>query len=197
MDESDQPSDEYAWRALAAVRRVDAGAVGRTDLESVVNDLRIALLTTPLAKINGAQSSGRWVRSAVYYLTGKTARTEACIEWLRKTGRFTEGQVKTARRVRFFTEEENGQVVVRKQPLQEQHATLIIGLLCLIAGLWIGWVLFGSQTGLMQIVCSYLIGLTLGAAAGRALDYSFRLARLRCKVLDMAPVFADRFQSPH
>ncbi len=132
------------------------------------------------------------MRAKVMRLSGRTAGTDACIAFLQRTGQFSTKELELIRRANAFVEESNGMIHLRSEGLDLALAAAAIAALALLAGVWIGWVLFSDQSGLQLIFNSYAVGSVLGLIAGRVLDKSFRFESIREKIQAVAPCFVRR-----
>lgn len=185
MDED--RDEERVWCALSVIRELAEENEAPKGLVAGEAELR-RLLMQPRFDTPAEMPTvhGRFT-ALLHHLSGRTPSTEACIDWLKKTGKFSEPELNLIRRVKLFYENATGHVLLRQRRLSDAHAVFLLSLLTFSAGVWVGWVLFSSNAGLQQIANSLAFGIILGTLARIVLDWSFRSARVREKVLGVAP----------
>ncbi|RKT58792.1 hypothetical protein DFR40_1820 [Azonexus fungiphilus] len=186
MDCSNEKSEVRFRNALAALRGVIETDIG-DDAETSVEMFRKALLTAEIraAMQLDVHTKGSW--SSIRRLFREARAVDAVIACLEKTGRFDNKQILRIRRVKLFKETSAGEIVIRPQPIREPVATSWVSLLSMFVGGWVSWVWFAAEGTPNLIVSSFVLGTTLGALAGKVLDYSFRFAAIRKQVLEVAP----------
>jgi len=184
------PSDEHVMRALSRIREA-------FEKDSPANeDEALGILREKLFDFRPGEASEKaHGPSAEAAHLGEPPssdnRVEAVFGWLSDTKRFAPTEIERMRRIGIFAETSDGRVVVREQPLQEAWASALVAGVALLTGAWIAWVWFGSEGNLTVIAASFSIGSLFGLIVGKALDKSFRFAKLRSKVLEVAPRFED------
>lgn len=188
MSDSHNDDDERAVRqALEAIARASASGAGVAGNRDTIGDLRRALLACPQKSAVQINESVDVKGGDLHQLSPGREGKEAFFDWLKSTRRLTEGELSLARRVRLFDEDAQGRLSLRARRISEARAAGIIGVTCLVAGLWCGWVLFSDRDGLQQVINSFLCGALIGRIAGYVWDQSIRFERLRSKITDIAP----------
>jgi len=187
MDDRQDKDADKVWNALAAIRGVAEDSKRQSGAETADVKLRRALFSANLDQVKQGQSIQRHATGLLRCLSECSKGTEACIDWLKKTGQFLDKELDLARRVQLFDQTESGSIVIRQKPLSGRWAVILIAGIFFLVGLWVGWVLFTNNSGFQQIAYSYAVGMILGNIAGYVLDRSFRFACLRDKVLSVAP----------
>ncbi len=189
-DKTSDRSDEHVMRALNRIREAfeNDSPVGA--------DEALELLREKLFEFRpyeGVQSVETPFAEATYFGNPQEGygRVEAVLRWLRDTKGFAPTELERMRRIRIFEETADGRVAVREQPLPEAWASALIAGVALISGAWIAWVWFGSEGNLTVIAASFSVGSLFGFVVGKVLDKSFRFAKLRAKILEVAPRFGD------
>jgi hypothetical protein len=190
MDEN--RDDENVWRALTTVRELADMDEAPNGLSAGEAELRRLLMQRRLSTSTEVITTPGRITALLLRLSGRSPGAEACIDWLRSTGQFSEPELNLIRRAKIFYEISTGNVMLRQQQLSEISATSLLTLLTFGAGMWVGWVLFTENAGLQQIVSSLALGTVLGTLARIILDLSFRYARVREKILRVAPWFRDQ-----
>jgi hypothetical protein len=104
-----------------------------------------------------------------------------------RTGQFDEIELRRLRRINFFVEGAAGRVVVNTRTISLSTGTLLLCILCLLSGVWIGWVIFGSMGDPQGIAISFILGALVGKTVGVILDRSFRFDEIKTKVAASAP----------
>lgn len=184
------PSDEHVMRALSRIR--EAFDNGSPESE----DEALGILREKLFEFRPGEASekahGPIAETANFGgPVSSDNRVEAVFRWLNDTKGFAPKEIERMRRIGLFEETKDGRVIVREQPLQEAWASALIAAVALLTGAWIAWVWFGSEGNLTVIAASFSVGSLFGLVVGKALDKSFRFAKLRSKVLEVAPRFED------
>jgi hypothetical protein len=151
-----------------------------------IGDLRRELLACPQESAEQINESVD-VKGALHRLSPGREEKEAFFDWLKRTRQLTEGELSLARRVQLFDQDSQGRLRLRSRRISEAQAASIIGVTCLVAGLWCGWVLFSDRDGLQQVINSFLCGALIGRIAAYVWDQSIRFERLRSKVSEIAP----------
>lgn len=182
--------DEAIWslfRGLNQALTRDGDPIGT---DEAVKQLRQAMCLFP--NVGSSRPASAWgrIKARVYRLMGRTGGTEACIEWLRHTGEFTDKDLNLIRRAKLFYEEAEGIVLLRSSGLNPMAAVAAIATITFVAGIWVGWVLFTEHSGIQTVANSYAIGAVLGLIADRILDRSLRFELIRNKIQSIAPWFA-------
>jgi len=153
-------------------------------LEDATRLLRQALLsptttTEPLKKTR--LSNLRW-------FPGKeSTRVEATIAWLEKTGEFSTKELNRIRGIPVLVESDNQEIRLNQRLLGRELATFILGLINLIAGISIGWLLFSEGSGMQQVLQGAGIGMALGAMTNLVLNRSFRFYQSSSRIQQVAP----------
>ncbi|WP_147431306.1 hypothetical protein [Azonexus fungiphilus] len=183
-------SDEHVMRALSRIREAFENDSPASEDEA------LGILREKLFEFRPGETSEKaYGPSAEAAHLGEPPssdnRVEAVLGWLSDTKRFAPTEIERMRRIGIFAETSDGRVVVREQPLQETWASALVAGVALLTGAWIAWVWFGSEGNLTVITASFSIGSLFGLIVGKALDKSFRFAKLRSKVLEVAPRFED------
>lgn len=184
------PSDEHVMRALSRIREAFENDSPASEDEA------LGILREKLFEFrpNEAPRNAQGPTAETTYFGGPLSgdnRVEAVFRWLNDTKGFAPTEIEHMRRIGIFEETADGRVIVRGQPLQDAWASALIAGVALLTGAWIAWVWFGSEGNLTVIAASFSIGGLFGLAVGKALDNSFRFAKLRSKVLEVAPRFED------
>lgn len=184
------PSDEHVMRVLNRIREAFENDSPTSEDEA------LELLREKLFEFRPNQTSRDPEAlgiEATYFDNPREgySRVEAVFRWLSDTKGFAPPELELARRIGIFEETADGRVVVREQPLSDDWASAFIAGVALLTGAWIAWVWFGSEGNLTVIAASFSIGSWFGLAVGKALDKSFRFARLRAKILEVAPRLGD------
>lgn len=174
------------WALFGSIQRTLDCEPSQRGCEDALRQLRSATLLR--FRIPSSQPPTTWgrVRAQVMRLSGRSAGKEACIALLHQTGRFSAKELELIRRADALVEESNGTIHLRSG-LNLALATVAIASLALLAGVWVGWVLFSDQSGLQLVVNSYVVGSVLGFIAGRVIDKSFRFESLREKIQAVVP----------
>jgi len=184
------PSDAHVMRALSRIREAfENDSPGSED--EALGILREKLFEF---RPNETPESAQGPIADTAYFGGSQSGenpVEAVLRWLTDTKGFAPREIERMRRIGFFEETKDGRVIVREQPLQEARASALIAAVALLTGAWIAWVWFGSEGNLTVIAASFSVGSLFGLVVGKALDKSFRFAKLRSKVLEVAPRFED------
>jgi hypothetical protein len=183
-------SDEHVMRALSRIREAFENGSHASEDEA------LGILREKLFEFRPGEASEKaHGPSAETAYLGKPVssdnRVEAVIRWLSDTKGFAPKEIERMRRIGIFEETTDGRVAVREQPLQEAWASALIAGVALLTGAWIAWVWFGSEGNLTVIAASFSVGSLFGLIVGKALDKSFRFAKLRSRVLEVAPRFED------
>ncbi len=184
-------NDENVWNAISAIHRIAMEDSRSLSVDETLVKLRLELLEQPDLGNDQSIVTAKRLKAVVHRLSGSTPRLETFVAWLGKTGRFSEKELRRIRRVGLFREEETGQIAINKNMLSLGKATIILCLLFLIAGIWIGWVIFGSRGDFQGIVNSFALGIIIGAIASIVLDKSFRFKQIKTKIELVAPWLAD------
>lgn len=125
------------------------------------------------------------------WLVGKgSSRVEAMLDWLAITGKLSKKELRRVRRIRLLVENNKGQIKFNHHVFSTVSATWILGLICLIFGIHIGWLIFSNEIDLERVIQSFGIGMALGSVASMVLDRSFRFAKSRSKIEQLAPWLA-------
>lgn len=183
-------SDEHVMRALSRIREAFENDSPASEDEA------LGILREKLFEFRPGETSEKahGPSAETAYLVEPASShncVEAVLRWLTDTKGFAPKEIERMRRIGLFEETKDGRVIVREQPLQEARASALIAAVALLTGAWIAWVWFGSEGNLTVIAASFSIGSLFGLVVGKALDKSFRFAKLRSKVLEVAPRFAD------
>jgi len=185
-EKSADTSDEHVMRALSRIREV-------FESEPPANaDDALELLRERLIEFRPNETSKDVeVRCAEVVDFGHTqkhsSRVESVLYWLRGTKDFRENEFELARRAGVLVENSGGRVVLRGQPLPDVWASIMVAGISLLTGAWIAWVCFATEGSPDVILASIVIGSCFGAVVGKVLDKSFRFAKLRAKILAVAP----------
>lgn len=190
-DDDFTDEDRALWDTFADVHRLRFDHKDPSDCDAALGGLRDALLWPKPVAQSGPLTLRQRARKAVLRLAGRSEGGDACIEWLRKTGQFSETELRTIRRAGLFVEDSAGRALMREAGLSPLAAAIYLGILCFLSGMWVAWVLVTDNVGLQLIVNSLALGLVLGTIAGRVIDRSFRFERLRAKVAFLAPWVAQ------
>ena len=194
MDNGDDLDQAIFQRAIDALRRLPDMPSG-TSVETEEVRLKAALLTADVTQPEKSHGFGARMRATIHALSGRSPGAEACLAMLRKTGRFTTRELRIIRRVKMFEERELGGVTLRPQKISSWQAALWIAALCFIGGVWAGWVIGTHQTQPEQMIFGVWFGTLLGMVAGYVVENSFRFARVKEKVLAVAPWFSEAVMS--
>jgi len=183
-------SDEHVMRALSRIREAFENDSPASEDEA------LGILREKLFEFRPGETSekahGPSAETANFGApVSSDNRIEAVFRWLSDTKGFAPKEIERMRRIGLFEETKDGRVIVREQPLQEARASAFIAAVALLTGAWIAWVWFGSEGNLTVIAASFSIGSLFGLVAGKALDNSFRFAKLRSQVLEVSPRFED------
>lgn len=184
------PSDEHVMRALSRIREVFENDSPSSEDEAI-GVLREKLFEfRPNEAPQNAQ--GPTADASIFggTLSGEN-RVEAVLRWLSDTKGFAPTEIERMRRIGIFEDTADGRVIVREQPLQDAWASTLIAGVALLTGAWIAGVWFGSEGNLAVIAASFSVGSLFGFVVGKVLDKSFRFAKLRAKILEVAPRFGD------
>ena len=188
MSDNHNGDDERAVRqALEAIARALERGKGGDGSRDPIGDLRRELLTFQQGSEAPIHQSVSAKGGDLHRLCPGRDGYEAFLDWLRSTRRFTDGELSLARRVRLVDEDVQGRMRLCPRKISEALAAVIIGVTCLVAGLWCGWVLFSDRDGLQQVINSFLCGALIGRIVGYVWDQSIRFERLRSKVSEIAP----------
>lgn len=184
------PSDAHVMRALSRIREAFENDSPCSEDEA------LEILREKLFELRPGEASEKAYGPSAEAAhlgepTSSDNRVEAVLGWLSDTKRFAPTEIERMRRIGIFAETSDGRVVVREQPLQETWASALVAGVALLTGAWIAWVWLGSEGNLTVIAASFSIGSLFGLVVGKALDKSFRFAKLRSKVLEVAPRFED------
>jgi hypothetical protein len=185
-EKSADSSDEHVMRALNRIREA-------FESESPASaDDALEVLRERLFEFRPSETSNdAEVRGAEVVDFGSThehsSRVDAVLYWLRGTKGFRESELELARRAGVLVESSDGRVILRDQPLPDAWASIMVAGISLLTGAWIAWVCFATEGSPEVILASFVIGSFFGAAVGKALDKSFRFAKLRAKILSAAP----------
>lgn len=182
-----QSEEDLIWQGLAAINRTQSSHSAPKTVDEAIKQLRKELLTPQEPELISNISIQERIHAAILSLTGRTPGTEALIEWLRRTGEFSEKDLRLIRRVKLFYEGKSGQSLMRETGIALETATFQMMILCVVAGIWIGYIIFADRVGILEISNSFALGLFFGAIAGMLLDRSFRFKRIRDKVASIAP----------
>lgn len=185
--EKNDASDEYVRIALARIRELVDERDPSRDEDAALLSLREKLLEIrPRSATVHARFRSASLTQFRYFL-GRSERVEAVIAWLRQTDQFDDKQIERIRRIGLLEEKEDGSVVVRGQPISESLASLVAAFLASMTGGWIAWVWFAAEGNLLLVSNSYAVGWVFGTIVGYMLDKSFRFAKMREKILSIAP----------
>lgn len=181
-------SDVHVQRALGRIREALEGAAPTNE-----NDV-LDILSESLFEIRQEETSHDYAGSgaAVTSLSNAVAgrsQVDAVLQWLRTTEGFAQAELELAERSGIFMETSDGKVLLREQPMSDALAAIFVAGIALLTGAWLTWVLFASEGSLLVIAASFAIGGLFGFFVGKALDKSFRFAKLRAKILRVAPRF--------
>lgn len=179
--------DANAWKALSAIRPLAEDQNVPHGLPAGEEEIRRALRQACIEQPSIESSVQGRLTKLIGLHSAKLPRVEACVEWLRKTGQFSEKELDLIRRFKLIYQTATGHIFLRKQRLSKDKAAFLLSLLAFIAGVWVGWVLFSDHTGLQQIANSYAFGTIFGTGMRYVLDLSFRFARMHEKILGVAP----------
>lgn len=181
--------EENIWRAIAAIDRARSQEAGIKSVEDAVEMLRQELQCEIYPRGKSALKPDTQLsrRKAVRSIIGPTPKVEACIQWLGRTGQFKDLEIRRLRRINFFVEDLAGQITVNQNTISLNTASILLCMLCLLSGLWIGWIIFGSKGDLQEIANSFALGTIGGATASLILDRSFRFEEMKTKVASSAP----------
>lgn len=185
--EKNDASDEYVRIALGRIRElVDEGNPNRGE-DATLLSLREKLLEIrPRSATVHARFRSAYLTQFRHFL-GRSDRVEVVIAWLRQTNQFDDKQIERIRRIGLLEEKEGRSVVVRDQPISKSLASLVAALLASMTGGWVAWVWFAAEGNLLLVSNSYAVGWVFGTIVGYMLDKSFRFAKMREKVLSIAP----------
>lgn len=187
MDEFDDgESEDHLDKALAIINEIVAAKKNNGGANGALDAIREKLFEIRPTEAVG-DSIPHKNRSMINHLTGQGDVVEAVIEWLAKTGRFKKKSIRRARRIKIFELQNDGTAKIRAQPLSEESATMAIAILSAGFGGWITWVLFVAVGSIDVVAISYVLGVLFGHSAGTIIDKSFRFARLKSDVLQVAP----------
>lgn len=180
------PSNEHVMRALSRISEAFENE------PPVSADAAFVLLRERLFEIRpneAAKNAGLPGGDVVNFVPrlDRDSGVHAVLRWLKETKGFREKELELARRTGILVERSDGLVVVRDQPLTDAWASAMIAGISLLTGAWITWVCFGTEGSPEVILESFIIGSFFGAVVGKALDKSFRFAKLRVKILSAAP----------
>lgn len=179
--------DDGLWAVFGSIHRAlkaDGDPVG---IDEGVNQLRQALLQSQSFPVALPASSWGRLKAKIIRLTGRSAGITACLEWLRKTGEFSEEDLKVIRRANLLYEKESGAVFLRTRGLRLTTATGMIAATTFFGGIWIGWLASVDRVGFQLMAESLAIGGILGLIAGRVRDCSFKFENIRERVSSLAP----------
>lgn len=180
--------EDNVWKAVSAIHRVDSRESEIAPLDDALVALRQELQCDASHQLKPSKTSAQAIQSAVVRsLLGSTPKAEACIALLSKTGQFDEKELRRLRRIRFFVEEPSGRISINKKTISPCTATLLLCLLCVFSGIWIGWIIFGSKGDIQGITNSFALGTIVGSIVSLILDKSFRFHQIRSKVTVAAP----------
>ena len=189
-DKTTDPSDEHVMRALNRIREAFESDFTASE-DAALELLREKLFEFRLNEV-ALHAEAPVAEAADFGNTqGGYGRVAAVLGWLSDTKGFVPSELKLVRRIGIFEEMPDGRVVVREQPLPDAWASAFIAGVALLTGAWIAWVWLGSEGNLAVIAASFSIGSLFGLAVGKVLDKSFRFAKLRAKILEVAPRFGD------
>lgn len=183
------PTEEAVWAALAHVRQLTESAPSpNLDVDFAVEKLRDTLLRPLSSSSRKGQETGARMKSMILRLNGRSEGTEACIEWLRKTGKFTATEIATIRRINLFVEQRSGQVIMRRNAMSLAKAAAAISFIFFLAGAFVGCVLSSDgHLGMPPFFALYATCGIMSAITTVLLDRSFRFVRVRDKVSQLAP----------
>lgn len=187
MSDSHNDEERAVRQALEAIARVSASEIGAAANRDTIGDLRRELLACPQKSAVQINESVDVKGGDLHRLNPVREGKDAFLDWLKSTRRLTEGELSLARRVQLFDQDSQGRLTLRSRRISEAQAAGIIGVTCLVAGLWCGWVLFSDRDGLQQVINSFLCGALIGRIAAYVWDQSIRFERLRSKVSEIAP----------
>ena len=181
--------EESVWRAISAIHRARSHGADINSLEDAVKILRQELQCKIPRKGKGSSNSVTKISQTgvVRSLIGPTPKVEACIRWLNKTGQFKDVEIRRIRRINLLVEDPSGRISVNKNTISLNTASILLCILCLLSGLWIGWIIFGSQGDIQGIAYSIALGMITGATARSILERSFRFYEIKTKVVATAP----------
>lgn len=108
-------------------------------------------------------------------------------QWFQNTKAFNSKELKRLDRLAIFNVSPNGQVYLKPAPLSPYISNLLLSFIIGIAGIWTGWVVFGTSANLELVIQSTGVGMALGAIASIVLDVSHRHQRLYEKISIIAP----------
>lgn len=186
--EKNDASDEYVRIALARIRElVDEGNSNRDEDDALLSLREKLLEIRPKSAPVHASFRSAYLTQFRHFVWGRSDRVEAVIAWLRQTDQFDDKQIERIRRIGLLEEKEDGSVVVREQPISESLASLVAAFLASMTGGWITWVWFAAEGNVLLVSNSYAVGWVFGTIVGYMLDKSFRFAKMREKVISVAP----------
>jgi len=187
-DDGTTSNDDAVWDALGRIRQSNEmpSCQQHLNVDTAIEQLRGALLRPEIPKPHGASIRSS-TRALLLRLVGRSEGTEACLEWLRHTGRFTETEIATMRRIKIFIEQNNGQVILRRDALSLLTATAGIAFLSFVAGGLVVWITVDTHLGVSTIFTVWLLGWVIGSIAGLLFQRSFGFVRIRDKILQLAP----------
>lgn len=189
MDEN--RDDDNVWKMLSVLRELadeDGTPRGIAAGEAEIRRLMISRCAEQLTTV---AKRGR-LNATLHRLSGLNPSTEACLQWIKSTGQLSELHLNRIRRTNPFRKNANGNIVLKEQPLSYDKAVFLISMFSVFAGIWIGWIAFTNNVGVLQIIYSLAVGMSLGTLAGIVFDNSFRFAEMRDAIVKVAPWFQDR-----
>ncbi len=187
--QSDGRDDAPIWRALKAIRAPES-LIERREFEKGQLKMRQRLLMAQALESQAIPTWKKPLHHIVRRLTGNSASASACVEWLKTTNQFSKRDLQIISRVRLFLDQGDGLVSLRPQRISNWQAALWLAGLCFIGGVWAGWVIGTHQTQPEQMIFGIWFGTLLGIVAGYVLENSFRFARVKERVLAVAPWFS-------
>lgn len=108
-------------------------------------------------------------------------------KWFQNTKAFNCKELKRLDRLAIFNISQSGQVYLKPAPLRPHISNLLLSFIIGIAGIWTGWIVFGTSANLELVVQSTGVGMALGAIASIVLDISHRHQSLYEKISIIAP----------
>lgn len=185
---SDEPNhddeSDFFWRVIEGISRDSRGGLSN-DVDGEVERIRRAIFesdfrsseSTPLSH-GGAPKVRRLGRAL--------SDIEALIAWLAERATLTKTDVNVLKRTRAIILSAH-EISVRDVRIGSAHALAGIFASSLVAGVFVGWVLFSEFGGPQAIAAAFSVGGLFGFFAGYIADRTYRFDRVRAKLCELTP----------
>lgn len=133
-----------------------------------------------------SKESSRW-----FLLSKDTKKVKKQVRQWFETKPLSNSETKRLHRLFLFSITPSGIVRLNKPIMPTSTASALLTVVGLLAGIWIGWILFGARPSIVLIIQSVSVGMILGSLTGVILDLSYRHKHMYYKLLEMAPWLVD------